>query len=288
MLLSLSTACLYSSPLRMTCALAAECGFDGIELVTGPETWLRGARTIASLVRAYGLTLLSVHQTLLPLSPRGRGPWRMVEAAELALALGCPRVVIHDHGAIRWADPTAQTWLCVLALCRERLVGSETRLALENPGLYSTNDRRNTLAAAPVLADFARRHDLDLTLDTCHVGTAGLGLLDVYAALRDRLANVHLSDLKLAPPALKHQAYETLFLHHQLPGEGVLPLAPLLTQLSADGFTGPITLEASPAALRGWSPRQVRSRLAQAVAYVRSAERVSAALMSAPALSRPA
>ena len=278
---------MYHLPLEKTCALAAESGFDGIELVSGPETWLRRPATIEAIGRRWGLTIYSVHQSLLSFTPRGRGPWRMLEAVELALALGCPRVVIHDHGALRWADPSAQTWLRILNRCREMLSGSPTRLALENPGVYSAAGRRNPLASAPVLADFARRYDLDVTLDTCHVGTPGTAFLATYEALRDRLANVHLSDLKIVATPAPARAYKTLFLHHQLPGEGILPLAALLARMHAEGFGGPITLEPSPAALQAWSPGRLRARLAQAIAFVRAAE-TSALPISTSIVSHPA
>lgn len=276
MLLSLSTACVYHLPLERACALAAESGFDGIELVSGPETWLRRPSAIEATVQRWGLTIYSVHQSLLSFTPRGRGSWRMIEAVELALALGCPRVVIHDHGALRWADPSARTWLWILNRCREMLAGSQTRLALENPGVYSAAGRRNPLASPSVLADFARRHDLDITLDTCHVGTAGTALQETYEALRHRVTNVHLSDLKPVSAPTAARAYKTLFRHHQLPGEGILPLAPLLARMRADGFGGPITLEPSPAALQAWSCRRLKARLAQAAAFVRAAEQVPA------------
>ncbi len=288
MLLSLSTACVYHLPLEKACALAAESGLDGIELVSGPETWLRRRSAIAATVRRWGLGLYSVHQSLVSFTPRGRGPWRMIEAVELALALDCPRVVIHDHGALRWADPSARTWLWILNRCREMLSGSQTRLCLENPGIYSAAGRRNPLASAPVLADFARRHDLDVTLDTCHVGTAGPALLETYQTLRDRVANVHLSDLKPVSAPSPARAYKTLFLHHQLPGEGILPLADLLARMRADGFGGPITLEPSPAALQAWSWRRLRERLAQAIAFVRAAEQVPAALVANATPRHPA
>jgi sugar phosphate isomerase/epimerase len=57
--------------------------------------------------------------------------------------------------------------------------------------------------------------------------------------------------------------------HHQLPGQGMLPLAELLAVLARSDYQGPITLELSPVAL-GWPrPALVRDRLAQAATWVR-------------------
>ena len=64
--------------------------------------------------------------------------------------------------------------------------------------------------------------------------------------------------------------------HHQLPGEGHLPLEPFLHQLVGLGYDGPITLELSPVSLGIWWPPAVRRNLARSVAYIRDC------LVSAP------
>ena len=273
MLLTLSTASVYHLPLRAAFRLAAETGFDGLELAMGPQVWLRGARHVAALCAEYGLEVYSVHQTLMRGSPQGGGPRRVIDAANMALELGCPCVVIHGTWALRWAEARAQRWLRTVEQCRERLRGSGTRLALENPGVYSEIDRHAVLGPFPVLIDFARRHDLDITFDTCHAGSAGLELLDAYDQIGDRLVNVHLSDLRPGGLASNVPVLRILLAHHQMPGEGCLPLGEFLSHLAAHGFAKPVALEVSPIALRAWSLRQLRRRLSQGVDYVRSAVR---------------
>ena len=272
MLLSLSTACLYYFPLRTTFRLAAEAGFDGMELVMSPQVWLRGARYVASLAREYGLGIYSVHQTLMRAAPSGRGPHRIIDAANVALELGCPCVVIHAACEFYWAAPKVQHWLRMVEFCQERLLGSGTRLAVENMGIGADIDIHSILAHLPVLFSFARRHDLDITFDTCHAGTDNMELVSAYELIRERLVNVHLSDL--APGRGERNRFlRLLHAHHQMPGEGRLPLRGFLSRLATDGFEGPISMEIGPVALRVWSPRQLRQRLAQAVEYARSAIR---------------
>jgi len=270
MIMSLSTACLYHLPLRATFRLAAEAGFEGIELVPALELWARGPRRVAAMAKEYGLDIYSVHQTILPVSPRGGRSRRIVDAVEIALELGCPCVVIHGPWCLRWGDRNAQRWLRTLESCQTRLKGSGTRLAIENPGSYSDIDMHHVLSPLPLLLSFAGRRDLDITFDTCHAGTAGLDLLDAYALIGDRLKNVHLSDLAMGTRPGGNHAMDTLFSHHQMPGEGVLPLAEFISRLKGDGFQGPLSLEVSPFALRFWSPTQLRQRLAEAVAFVRA------------------
>ena len=273
MLLSLSTACLYVFPLRRIFSLAAEAGFDGVELTVAPEVWLRGPRYLRSLCREYGLRICSVHQTLTRFSPRGVGAGRMIDAVRIALELDCPVVVVHAPGGVRWADSEVQNWLRKLRLAQE-LAGGGTRLALENTGWYRDADRCSLMGRLSTLASVARRHDLDITLDTCHVGTTRMDLLEAYALVRERTVNVHLSDLNRRRLPINYHLFLTLLSHHQMPGEGQLPLAELVSRLALDGFEGPITLEIGLLALRAWSLRHLRCRLSWAADYVRAASRL--------------
>jgi sugar phosphate isomerase/epimerase len=265
--LSLSTASLFPLPLRMVCRLAAETGYQGIELVMGPTAWLQGARAIARLALIHNLSIYSVHQALWHARPVGRGPERMLDAAQMALELQCPRVVIHGPWASDWSAPEARSWLQALEACQKRLQGTPVRLALENPGIYSAADGHNVLGSFSVLLGFARQNDLDLTLDTCHVGTREVQLADAYAAMRERLVNVHLSDLRDGPRPT-NRLLRSVYAHHQLPGAGRLPLADMLRRLASDGYDGSLTVEVSPFALHVWSPSTRRARLVQARDYV--------------------
>ncbi len=247
--------------------MAAEAGFEGIELVMGAEPWLRGARAIERDAAAHGLSIFSVHQALLRCTPLGCGPSRMLDAVRMALSLGCPLVVIHGPWTDRWDAPEAQRWLEALKVCQSELAGSATRLGLENPGIYSDGDGHNVLASFQTLASFARGHDLNLTFDTCHVGRPDLSLIEAYDTLRDRVTNIHLSDLSQGPFE-NHRLLRSVYVHHQLPGEGHLPLAEFLTHVAADGYCGLVTMEASPFALRSWSVDCARARLTHAAAYM--------------------
>jgi sugar phosphate isomerase/epimerase len=94
--------------------------------------------------------------------------------------------------------------------------------------------------------------------------------------------NVHLSDLRPPPWPLSTPHLHTYLKHHQIPGNGQLPLADFLGRLAADGYCGPITLEISPVALCIWWPPSVKSRLARCVAYVRRTLRTSPSQSASP------
>jgi sugar phosphate isomerase/epimerase len=268
--ISLSSACLYHLPLRTVFHLAAEAGYGGIELVMGPEAALRGVSYLEHLARGYGLPITNVHQALYRMRPKTWRDLRLERATRMALSLGCPGVVIHGPWATDWGAPAAQRWLRELELCQRLTRGSDTRLTLENPGLYNNIDADNVLASFPALWRFASQQDLDITLDTCHVGTGQTGLLQAYEQLRPRITNVHLSDMRLASLP-RGKLLRTVVSHHQFPGDGHLSLSNMLQRLVADRYTGSLTLEVSLFALRFWSWRVLRRRLAGAADFVRAA-----------------
>jgi sugar phosphate isomerase/epimerase len=68
---------------------------------------------------------------------------------------------------------------------------------------------------------------------------------------------------------------------HRRPGAGHLPLADLLADLAASGYSGPITLEVNPFELWVWWPPAVRRRLAESASWMRRAA-ASTARQSSP------
>ena len=219
MLLSLSTACLYGFPLRTTFALTAEAGFEAVELVMGPQVWCRGTRHAASLAQDYGLEIHSVHPTPLGLSPDGRGVGCIRDAVRAGLELGCSCVVVHVPEVRCWADPAAQRWLKVLEDCQGLARESAMRITLENSGVRREPGREAVLGRLPALVSFARERGLGITFDTCHAGSAGLELLPAYDLVRERVLNVHVSDLRRLRHGNDLGLLSVLLAQHRMPGE---------------------------------------------------------------------
>jgi sugar phosphate isomerase/epimerase len=86
------------------------------------------------------------------------------------------------------------------------------------------------------------------------------------------VVNVHFSDLleRSIFPDLPY--LYTFFKHHQMPGQGTLPLTEFMRLLLAGGYCGVLTLEVSPTALRAWSRQRISRGLTRAVASVRRLE----------------
>lgn len=268
-LVSLSTACLFPRPLEAILAIAAEAGFEGVELVLAPESRRLGAAQTARRVADAGLKLATVHQPLWPLGEWRRLSARMRSATDFGAELGCAAVVVHCPELARWSDPAARAWLAAIEHCRHALAGSPTRLALENITGHGAGGR--CLLDDPAeLARFVAERGLHATLDTCHAGATPDGLWTTYAALRPHLANVHWSDRRRNPRQRRDGRLVSMLRHHQMPGAGDLPLAAFLARLAQDGYDGPLSVEVNPVMLHAWSRRQALARLRQVRAFLRA------------------
>jgi sugar phosphate isomerase/epimerase len=269
--LSLSTGCIYIYPLRNIFSIARESGFVGVELVVGPEVELRGGRYVRRLAESYGLTIFSLHPPILPFP--GWSDYRTVvpKLIDLALEAGAGYVVLHPPDARSLTDGRGRRYLEALREGLQRTEGTDLHIALENRAFFRSRDRDYVLSDLRELRAFADELDLPLVLDTSHAATSSYSLAEAYQLLADRLVNVHLSDMRSPPWPLSIHFLHTYLKHHQIPGDGQLPLVDFLSRLAADGYCGPITLEISPIALRIWWPPSVKSQLARCVAYVQGA-----------------
>jgi sugar phosphate isomerase/epimerase len=251
-----------------------------VELVVSPEVELRGGRYVRRLAESYGLTIFSLHPPILPFPGWSNYRTAVPRLIDFALEVGARHVVLHPPDARSLADgrgfalrlcPKGRSYVEALTEGLQRTEGAGLRIAIENRGFFRTQERSYVLSDMRELRAFADELDLPLVLDTSHAATSSYSLAETYHILADRLVNVHLSDLRSPPWPLSVHYLHTYFKHHQIPGDGQLPLADLLSSLAADGYCGPITLEISPVALRIWWPPSVKRQLARCVAYVRRA-----------------
>ncbi|MFH1928437.1 MAG: sugar phosphate isomerase/epimerase [Chloroflexota bacterium] len=267
--LSLSTGCLYIYPLRSIFAIAKSTGFDGLELVISPELTLRGSDYVKSLIQRYDLPVFSMHPPLFPYPGWDDLPSLIPKATKLALEVGCPVLVVHPPKTESLDSVCGQRYVRAVLESREMLRDTTTRISIENPGIFHQRDLSFALHMPAALRAFVDRYDLPVTLDTAHSGSADFPLLDLLSLMKDRLINVHFSDIGYPPKLLDRPFLDTYVKHHQLPGDGWLPLEPFLRQLVSLGYAGPLTLELSPVALRIWWPPAVRRRLGRCVGWVR-------------------
>jgi sugar phosphate isomerase/epimerase len=274
--ISLSTACLYVYPLRKIFEVAKGAGFDGVELVVGPESELRGGDYIRRLSQEYALPVLTVHPPLFAFPGWSRVQVTIEPYLEKLLritrAVGASLVVLHMPHAKRFDDPIGSGFVNKVVTVREQLDGTGPGLALENSPRFRDRDSGYILRSLPDLRGFADAHDFPMTLDTAHIGTWNLDLIRSIDYFEGRLANVHFSDLREVPGWLmRRPGLHSYVRQHQMPGAGFLPLKEFLRELATRGYRGPITYELSPLPLHFWSFRRAGEKLRECVDFVHEA-----------------
>jgi sugar phosphate isomerase/epimerase len=226
--LLLSTAALFARPLAETFALAADCGFRGIEVMVTKDPDSQDPARMRRLAADHGLVIRALHAPalLLTRSVWGTDPIGKIDAAtRVATDAGVPLVVMHPP--YRW-QRRYRRWL------RDSLPTVEERtgitVAIEN--MFPVH-----VGSQPLM--FHANQDLDeldgiphLVLDTSHAAVAKHDLVDVRRRFDHRLRHVHLSDNA-------GKGWDS----HLPPGDGVLDLDRFLDDLVAAGYAGTISLE---------------------------------------------
>ena len=268
MVLALSTGSLHNYGLNRVFALAAEAGFEGLEIMVDERWDTRQADYLTHLSAKYNLPIVSMHEPFHHLNLHG---WnrdllsRLKRTIKLAERVGAYLVVIHppkrtfrvnfgDSFSLHLPFPVGRAYLRWL---KEKLATFQARtpvlITLENMPCRRFGPLRLNhyhLNNLEELKNFAH-----LTFDTTHWGSWGVNLLETYEQLADRIVHVHLSN---------YNGRE-----HSLLTDGCLPLAELLRRLKAHRYQGIITVELGPTALQAENEGKVRTHLQESIAFCR-------------------
>jgi sugar phosphate isomerase/epimerase len=260
MYFALSTGSLYTYGLDRVFALAAEAGFDGIEVLVDPRFDTRQPIYLRRLMERYNLRILSVHA---PFRPRRLAAWPKTQpesiaaTAEIARAVGAEIIIAHlpywrERAYLRWLRNDLRAW----------------QRAHPNPVVAVENMPLKWVRWWPIAPlELWRMNRLEewgafphLTLDTTHLGTKGLDPLMVYERLRERVVHVHLSNARREGRRVRE---------HLRLGDGFLPLDALLKRLAQDGYNGIAAVELEPESLEAEDEEKVRFHLRQQIAFCR-------------------
>lgn len=213
--------------------LAAEAGFDGVEIMVTSDRDTHDPRVIGALSERFGMPVLSIHAPVLFFSTFvfGRNPRVKLERSlALARAVGATTVVVHPP--YRWQRRSAAGFV---ATVRELQAATGVTIAVENMFPVTLRGRERHAYAPhwdPGTLDIGA-----LTLDFSHAALAGVSALDLAERWGDRVRHVHLCDGSSTEPNA------TLLDEHLVPGRGAQPVAEVLAQLAARGFEGSIIAE---------------------------------------------
>jgi sugar phosphate isomerase/epimerase len=227
---ALSTASVYPEPVAAGFELAAELGYDGVELMVWSDPVSQDVAAVDRLAERFGIPVLAVHAPCLAVTQRvwGADPIvRIRRSVDAAAKLGADTVVLHPP--FRWQRRYAAAFADEVARAGEYAgvaLAVENMFPLQRAGL-------RTVPYSPGYDPTEVGH-AHYTLDLSHTAAAGSDALAMLDRMGDRLTHLHLTDGSGSPRD-----------EHLVPGRGTQPCAEVCERLTASGFSGVVVLEIS-------------------------------------------
>jgi len=248
----LSTASVYPSTCTDAFGIAADLGYDGVEVMVWTDPVSQDVAALQRLSEHYAMPVLAVHAPTLLVTQRvwGKDPWVKIErSCEMARELGARTVVAHPP--FRWQRDYAAGFVEGV----DRLSES-TGVAIAVENMYPWRARQREILAYLPGWDPVPQPYRHVTLDLSHSATAGVSGLDIATALGDRLTHLHLAD---GSGSAKDE--------HLVPGRGSQPCGDVLGLLAERDWRGVVIVEVNTRKARGRPDRE--RDLAESLAFAR-------------------
>ena len=250
---ALSTASVFPEPCEYGFRLAAELGYDGVEVMVWTDPVSQDPDALQQLSAKYRVPILAVHSPCLIITQRvwGPDPWlKLQKAHDVAERLGSSTVVLHSP--FRWQRDYAKRFVDEVA----SLQGAQVRVAVEN--MFPLWVRGRPVSSYRPSWDVAE-HPTDYdayTLDLSHASVSRSDPLAMLDRMGDRLHHLHVAD---GTGLAKDE--------HLVPGRGVQPVAEVLERAASRGFAGTAVVEINTR--RAVDRTERRADVAAALAFCR-------------------
>jgi sugar phosphate isomerase/epimerase len=256
----LSTSSAFPEDTASAFRLAAELGYDGVEVMVTADRLTQDAGRLSRLATEYGVPVLSVHSPCLAISARvwGTDPIGKIDrSVDLAGELGARTVVAHPPFAWQWS--AADRFPEAVA---ETAAATEINISIEN--MYPVRVLGAGVSAYRPSWNVAATGYPSYTLDISHTATAQVDAVEMAEEMGHRLTHVHAGDGTGAPRD-----------GHLVPGRGLATCAAVLggiasgargARTDAGAFAGVVVLEVSTRTL---TPSRRVGDLAESLAFVR-------------------
>ncbi len=268
-----STGSLHLLDIAACFELAAEAGFDGMEIMTDGRWSTRDPIYLQKLSARHRLPVLVVHTPFSPALPGWHDPRdeirRIEHTIRLAETVQAETIVVHlpqklapaffqmprRRIMLPWRSPFGpiKAWMeqGLLARLQQSI---PIKIAVENMPARRIRGRLIDTTWWNTIEGWSRSHQW-LTLDTTHWATKDVNPLDAYRAASERVCHVHLSN---------YDGHE-----HRLPHRGRLDLGALLRAMAADGFSGTISNELYPDSLEFHDDTALRRNMRDCLEFCR-------------------
>jgi len=225
---ALSTASVWPEGVDRTFQLAADLGYDGVEVMVWTDPASQEVPLLARLSQRYGVPILALHAPCLLITQRvwGSDPvQRLRRSADAANELGAATMVIHPP--FRWQRRYARSFHDEVLAAEAR---TGVRIAVEN--MFPVRRGRFTVSAFHPTPDPTDAGYPHYTLDLSHTAASGQDALALMDRMGPGLAHVHLTDGSGAPRD-----------EHLVPGRGTQPVVEVCERLGRDSFDGTVVVE---------------------------------------------
>jgi sugar phosphate isomerase/epimerase len=249
---ALSTASVWPEPIGVAFELAAEIGYDGVEVMVWGDPISQNVAALAALAARHSMPVLALHAPCLLITQRvwnADPALRLERTVQAAAELEAGTVVVHPP--FRWQRNYAAGFGEQVAALEE---SSGLRIAVEN--MFPLRRGRITVSSFAPSPDPTETGYPHYTLDLSHTATAQVDAVAMAKRMGERLAHLHLADGTGAPRD-----------EHLVPGRGSQPCAEVCRALSGQGFTGTVVLEVSTRRARNRLER--RAALTEAMLFAR-------------------
>jgi sugar phosphate isomerase/epimerase len=247
-----STASVWPQTATTAFELAAELGYDGVEVMVWADPISQDPAALRRRSRQTGVPVLAVHAPCLLITQRVWSPRpeeRLRRSVEAAQELGAPTVVIHPP--FRWQRRYAEGFADLVASLSD---GSGVAIAVEN--MFPVRRFGSEVSAFHPSIDPTDVGHASYTLDLSHTAAAGADALALAKRMGPNLTHLHLADGSGAPRD-----------EHLVPGRGGQPCAEVCEYLATSGFTGQVVVEINTRRARGQADRA--TDLAEALLFAR-------------------
>ncbi|HEY7593784.1 MAG TPA: sugar phosphate isomerase/epimerase [Actinophytocola sp.] len=247
-----STASVWPQSATTAFELAAELGYDGVEVMVWADPISQEPAALRRRSRQTGMPVLAVHAPCLLITQRVWSPRpeeRLRRSVEAAQELDAPTVVIHPP--FRWQRRYAEGFADLVASLEET---SGVAIAVEN--MFPVRRFGSEVSAFHPSIDPTDVGYANYTLDLSHTAAAEADALALAKRMGTALTHVHLADGTGAPRD-----------EHLVPGRGGQPCAEVCEFLATAGFAGQVVVEINTRRARGQVDRA--RDLAEALLFAR-------------------
>ncbi len=240
--LGLNGATIMPASLDEDIAVAAEAGYDGLEIWAAKLDRCLERHSQAALAETFAAagivpwTINSIENiTFGDRAATMAVSERCLELSVISRALGSPSIVLVPGPLPEGATRDQVIRETVRALRELSDVADGVPLSFEFIGRAGCSVARLDLALEIIEA--VNRATVGLVIDTFHFHAGGSALADLSRVPLDRLHVLHINDAEPLPPAALTDA------HRLYPGEGAIDLQGILSALAARGFAGHVSIE---------------------------------------------